>query len=268
MMKRLGILSLLVFTLLVIGMSGCNVKDQVDIPEPPLHTTEENTMLNERQKEILSEQGLPTEYDKLEWHQQKAIIAIDEMMSYLEEKYEVKFSYIGYIRAGAYEAETFIGYPSEGDKNLDIVRVTRGNNGMTDDYIEVVVRPIYNSILNDFINDSFEENAYRVYTTINAVDIEALPILPTDINGKVGASNDMFFDAAYITEAAFDEFIRAYEVWMKDNQFFSSNQFVLLENETVKYVSEYNYSDFFKGDKHSRRVHCDINEDGTTKVWE
>ena len=57
---------------------------------------EETYMLTSRQKEILKNLDLPQEMDELDVSQRTAIKEIEKMLSYLENKYDESFEYVGY----------------------------------------------------------------------------------------------------------------------------------------------------------------------------
>ena len=104
-----------------------------------ISSSEENVELNKRQKSILEAEGLPTDYEKLTWTQKRAIVSIEEMLQYVDEKYNKTFLYAGYVPAGPMETEHLIAYPSDGDKQDESFTITRTENGYEDDYISVVI---------------------------------------------------------------------------------------------------------------------------------
>ena len=74
-------------------------------------TSEEKTVvLNDRQKEILAAGGLSADIEDLEPDQIRAILSIERMLSYMEDKYGTTFYYLGYVPAGILEDETLICY--------------------------------------------------------------------------------------------------------------------------------------------------------------
>lgn len=79
--RLVGIITTMIFVVLIGGCST-NMK--------------ENVTLNDRQIDILLSEDLPTEWNKLTPNQQKSIQAIEEMLEYLENKYDKEFIYAGY----------------------------------------------------------------------------------------------------------------------------------------------------------------------------
>ncbi len=87
--KRLCSLSI---ALLVI-LSSCILTGCRKAPEAPVHT---DPVLNERQKDILESKNLPTDYDQLSVSQQNAILAIEALLQYAENKYpDETFTFTG-----------------------------------------------------------------------------------------------------------------------------------------------------------------------------
>ena len=76
-----------------IGVCGCGMKKNNSNESKNITLkSKPELVLNERQKEILEEVGLPTDAEKLDSSQQEAIIAIDEMLTAVEKKYNRSFS--------------------------------------------------------------------------------------------------------------------------------------------------------------------------------
>ena len=91
MKRNVGFGLIVSLIILMMGVCGSTMNNS-DLPS----NTESKVFLTQRQKDILTEQGLSTEYTELSASQQKAIVAIEEMLSYAEKKYKTSFSYAGY----------------------------------------------------------------------------------------------------------------------------------------------------------------------------
>jgi len=255
-------------TILMIGVCGCNLGTNNNPSSENTQNTEDNVILSERQIKILSDQGLSTDYNKLETNQKEAIVAIEELLKHLEDKYEIGFTYLGYNAEGVLEDEKLTAYPSDGDELIDIVTATRKGGEITDNYINIAIRPIYNDIIVNYMKQTFSDEDFRVFSSVNNSNITELPITAADISCNVAASNMIFFDSKNINDSEFDAFREAFIDWMKGNKYFGSNQLILLESGLVEYLSPYNYSDHLGGDQYSRRVSFSINYDGEVNMWE
>ena len=256
-------------TILLIGSCGCNYETGANSEKKNPQNTGGDIVLSERQTQILLEQGLPTEYDELGKTQQAAIVAIEKLLNYLDEKYMIDFSYLGYNPAGVLENEELAAYPTDGDKLLDVVKVTVNSKcEIEDNYMDIATRSVYNSVVIGYIKQTYGEKEFFVHTSINTSRIDHLPIKAEDVSGNVGASCLVFFDTESTDESKFEEFALSFKDWMKDNKYYGSHQLFLLESGLVKYLSDYNYSDYFRAGKCIRRINCTISNNGTADLQE
>ena len=83
-MKKIKVMSIVVVFNIMIGVCGCSMVN-VELTGDTKSTsnvkssasTKSNVILNERQKSILAEEGLSTDYNELTWTQKEAIVAIE-----------------------------------------------------------------------------------------------------------------------------------------------------------------------------------------------
>ena len=124
---------------------ACGIKAESDTEDNNHISYSGRTILNERQREILVQMELPTEYDELSASQQLAIQRIESMLTYLEDKYEPSFEYAGYIPASLDDEEELIVYqknPDGSNKRLISVKVDKSGN-YYDDFEWFVVGDYY-----------------------------------------------------------------------------------------------------------------------------
>ena len=102
----------------IICLVGCGVKIKTE------HSQKNSQVeLTSRQKKILKEAGLSTNYDDLLSSQRIAIKRIEELYKYLDSEYDEEFIYEGYIAPNSLQDEQLIVYP-QGLTESDIVTVT------------------------------------------------------------------------------------------------------------------------------------------------
>ena len=106
-------------------MAGCGFWEKEKEPVPGKET---KVVLNERQRELLTEEALPTDFEALPDPQQEALVAIEKMLCFLEEKYGREFSYCGYLAGGVLENEQLIACEKGGDRDYDTFTVTAAEN--------------------------------------------------------------------------------------------------------------------------------------------
>ena len=133
--------------------------------------------LTQRQKDLLEYLGLPTEYDELTDSQKNAVTSIEDMLTYLEDKYEKSFSYLSYAAAGVLEEEHLEAYPSQGD--------------LTAQY--------------------FPGDSLKIYSEIKAADEDAENLLQ-----NVSAVTYIFLNQS-VCEEGYDAFAGASLQWLEEN---------------------------------------------------
>ncbi|WP_040214966.1 hypothetical protein [Clostridium polynesiense] len=260
-MKRknsIGILIVIILTM--IGVWGCSMDNK------PLSkdNTDSGITLNERQKEILSKNDLPTEYNKLNSSQKDAIVAIEEMLQAVEKKYGMEFAYSGYIAENVLEKEQLRAYPASGDKATDSFTVTRiernGEIVYKDDYINHAVSHLFSSYIEGFVKKEMKIDAVKVFSEITATSLEAVPEDFSKFHGSVESNNSLFIDSKELSEDQLSSFINKYEKWMKEHQLFGSTQIILLKPDILIRLTKYNFTDYLFEKYYLRREFSYLNK--------
>lgn len=248
---------------LIIGGSGCGINNGNS------ETKKSEPTLNEWQKEFLEEQGLPTEYSELNVTQRLSVDAIYEMIMYLEDKYGIGFEYNGYVRPQILEKEHLLAYPEGGDKETDTFTVTREDDGtLTDDYPNVAVRPYYEQLLTDYIEDYFDSRDIRVFSKITKVKFnDVSDVSEEKIKGNVASSNKIFIDSSVCKDKEVDIFLSELSKWLNDNQLLGTNWIYLLNNKTsLSQITETNYKDYFDKTYVSVSTGCSIQSNNRIQI--
>lgn len=137
-MKKI-LICLMAFVLLLCGCgitpSGSTATDKTDIIESEEITVPE---LNSRQIQICEEMGLPAQYEKLEPHQQKTIMRIEELLKYLDEKYGTTFIYTGYAQASVVDDEWLTAYSVDMNIYKQTTLYVTEDGVFEDDHVSVV----------------------------------------------------------------------------------------------------------------------------------
>ncbi|MCR5196485.1 MAG: hypothetical protein K6D38_09205 [Pseudobutyrivibrio sp.] len=135
MKKALKIIIVLIVVIIVYG--GVRIViSQVEM---------KNYKLNERQVAILREMEMPTEWEELDSYQQDCIKSIEDMLEYLEKKYDKEFCYGGYKAADWMdnEQEELLAYAKGDNRETDCFAVRPTKFGYEDDYPTVYLWPEY-----------------------------------------------------------------------------------------------------------------------------
>lgn len=115
---------------------------------------EKDMELTSRQLEILKQENLPTDYNELNDSQKKAIVAIEELFSYLDNKYEDEFVFIGYRPETSLDKETLIVQP-KGATETENFSVFRIDGIITDDYLTIRIRAEYEEMIEKQLKSEF-----------------------------------------------------------------------------------------------------------------
>ena len=257
-----------ILAMLMLLVCGCAAFDPSNLRET--ETTEMTSQtsipvtLNERQKEILTNQNLSTDYRELTSSQQKAIVAIEEMLQAVELKYGMAFSYAGYTAGNSIEKETLWAYPVNGDKETEIFTVVREIVNGTENYTDTFIHVAATHLLSTYVEESLSElalvNNARVYSEISETTLVSIPVENTEFDGCVEAALWIFIDGSTYTQEQLDNVIVGFETWMVEHQIYGSVQYILLKEGILPYLTEYNFSSYLSGDYYLTREYSNVNK--------
>lgn len=243
-------LLVLLIGLLIVGCSSCYT---VPISNK---TSVNEYKLNNRQKEILKQEGLPTNYNDLSISQKASIEAIDTLFDYLQKKYpDEKFTYNGYVgpTINPLEEEHLIV-----NSNYGLVNVYREYNQqktvITDDFAEVKVAYKYASTLNDYIKSFVDENLFVVDVDINEFNKDSAGTTPS----SYGANIKIYFNEKIGKKVYVKNIKKILSYYSKKAKCITDVEFALIkENEFSTYVVQlyenddsFSLSDFIKCDNY------------------
>ncbi len=244
--KCFGIVAITI--ILMMGECGCTMNNS-DLPS---YSVSEFT-LNERQKNILSEQGLPTNVDELTDSQQKAIVAIESMLQYAEEKYNSSFSYAGYTAASTLEKEHMRAYPSSGDKQTESFTITKTSTGYKDDYISIAANNSFNAYVGECITSLLNGTEAKVFSEITKTSLLEVPTDYTNFDGNVESSIWIFIDGASFDVNQMEQFKEDFNNTMREHNLFCTAQIILLNEGKIVYPTRYNYTDYLSEENYVSR---------------
>lgn len=246
-MKKSAVFFLLT-TLCLLGICGC-AANHTNSPD----TQEPEVTLSERQKSILSEQGLPLEYTELPPHQQRAIVAVEEMLSYAEDKYDMSFSYAGYTAAGPMEKEHMNAYPTAGHKEVDCFTITKTGEGYEDDFIAVATAPYFASYIHKSIQPFLPDTGIKVYAHITRASLSEVPTEETCFDGKIGSALYVFVDGESCPLENMEQFQAQLEAFLYEHELYGSVEVTLLKERNFLHLSKFNFADYFSSDCYDSR---------------
>ena len=243
---------------IIIGIMACSCemkKNNSDESKDITLKSKPEIVLNESQKEILEEVGLPTDAEELDSSQQEAIIAIDEMLTEIEKKYNTSFSYAGYIAPGPLEHEQLIAYPTEGSSR-DTFTVTRGKeNGKyvyEDEYANVLAEHVYTSYILKYCQTQVGEENVKIYSIITGIKEKKTQFQEKDIANNISGESCVFVDGGRVTEEDYNEFLLNYKQWIKEQGINDDTEFILLKEGLIDEVNGYSYTDYLSAECYLR----------------
>lgn len=195
MKRKLFILCLLFVMSVIFG--GCS------IPNLILNNKTESYKysLTARQKQILMQEGLPLDYEKLNDTQKSAIECIEDIFKYLDKTYpKEKFEYSGYVPYSTLEPEHLIVESQYGEVTVNRYVSTGSPNDpptFKDDFKDVKAADIYATVVDDYLSKKYDTDDYCVIAYVSnyfgkKYDIKTITKecyntnVSVYVNGKVG----------------------------------------------------------------------------------
>ena len=235
-------ISVVLLITLVLILTGCK---SVDLGKKK---TEDRVELSERQISILKQENLPVDYEKLGGPQKKSIMEIEELLLYLEDKYDVSFSYVAYYNATVLEPEHLSARAENGDKG-DIVTVTRkysdeGDVSISDNYPSIAAKVIYRPFINEKMDEMIGSKNHFIilgsgYNPSGEVakSVEDLRKMDFSIGQNI-----------FIKESSLDttlqEFSMIFKNWLESEGIGGESRLFLLKEEDFVQLNEENFSKF------------------------
>ena len=244
--KGFGIVAIIL--ILMMGACGCTMNNS-DLPS---NSASEIT-LNERQKNILLEQGLPTNVNELTDSQQKAIVEIETMLQYAEEKYNSSFSYAGYTLASSLEKEHMRAYPSGGDKQTESFTITKTSTGYEDDYISVAATNSFSAYIGECVTSYLSGAEAKVFSEITKTSLIEIPTDYSLFDGNVESSIWIFIDGGAFNIDQMAQFKEEFSNSMKEHSLYCTAQIILLNEGRIAYLTRYNYTDYLSEEYYMSR---------------
>ena len=244
---------------IIIGIMVCSCgmkKNNSDESKDITLKSKPEIVLNERQKEILEEVGLPTDAEKLDSSQQEAIIAIDEMITEIEKKYNTSFSYAGYVATGPLESEHLMAYPSDGNPRTDSFEVRKTDNGYEDDYMNVAIRDDYAKYVEEIITSNLHNEHIRVFTEIYTTELTSVPENKQDYKGKVSSWKAVFL---YLTDNdEIPKYVQSIQEILKNENLKYDCDVIFLKEDVIDKLTEYNYEDYLSSDYYVQKEAVEV----------
>ena len=246
----------LMILIVVVGASGCGMEqNKMELEKRNLYADME---LTQRQKNILEEQGLSTEVDDLTVIQIKSIIAIEEMLSYLENKYDKSFVYVGYKQAGSLEQDSLRACISGGDPQFDSFDVKRTEDGYEDDYMLVAIRDDYTNYIEELLKSELKNESLRLFAQIYTTELTELPEDKEDYLETVSSWKAVFLYLPEKEEAQMTQCAQEIEQILRSKKIKYDCDVIFLKENILHELTAYNYMDYLTSQYYKKRQTIEI----------
>jgi hypothetical protein len=217
-----------------------------------------NYKLNDRQIAILKEMDMSTDWEELTNYQQDCIMSIEEMLEYLEKKYDKEFCYGGYIAEnGLYnDKEELLAYAKGDNRETDCFGVRPTKFGYEDDYAYIYLLPC---VKDECVNElDGILDGYNYY-----ID----PVI-----GEVKNDKAQFFSLTIVVEmdenGEYKKLGRDIEQVLDKNNNLGNYWIYIVNKGVIKRFSEGNYEDFLTEDNVINHYRSTKNSEGRKGKWE
>ena len=207
----------------------------------------EKVELNQRQIAILEKEGKPTEWSKLQSYEKKSIQAIEEMLVYLENKYNKEFCY-GYFKMADFitgEPDSLLAYAKGDDPEKDLFEVHKEDEKFVDDYGKILSADGFQADVDNTVKELLSGYEYKLFTSIGTVD---------DNNKVLAASIFLFISYEKENEEFAKELKDAISMADGDN----SLTIYYVKGEMLDGLTKYNWEDRLEDDLKIARYHYSI----------
>ena len=204
---------------------------------------EENmVVLNERQKQILRDQGLSEDYAKLTASQKNAIVKIEGALSYLEETYKDEFAYKGYV-SGGLDGEYVTAKIADTlpEKIVTVYIVYKdGSYSYSDNYEAEMAEEEYKKEVIEFLSKYFNPSNFQVYVNITELENVGESIVERAVGVPLVLIKNVYNEDEVMSAAhAYAEWIAAME-----NKDGGGADFKVYNNDSYMKMNEFNYRDY------------------------
>jgi len=220
--------------------------------------------LNERQISICEELGLSTSYDKLSEKQKKTIVRIEELLSYLDAKYNDTFYYVGYYD-GNLEKEKLEAYSSSFNQYEFVTLTVQEDGTYTDDYpFQFVKRIVRQDIVTQLSTKTgYEYKAYIINGNTSLTECSGIE-LPM-LSGSTWVSFTIFVSGKKNEQEA-QAIGNAISEWYQSNGIYGSTNVIALNAEAFDSVNYENYHSMKREQGVSNLITCDVSASGDVKI--
>ena len=232
------------------------------------YTTQENEdmgILNDRQKLILEQEGLPTDFNSLTESQQYAIKRIDELLTYLENKYNETFHYVGYASKSALEDEWLKAYPDELNEYYYVTLYVTEEGSISDNYLDMVSKCLLEMYVSDYLNETFM-TSFKVYSLECKYNGINAPNDITDFENKTSLTVNVFVKGKNKSEDLYT-YAKKIAEWYGNHKISGYVNLIMVSEDYFDNITVNNFKETLIKDNTEISLSCDIYESGNYKIY-
>ena len=241
--------------ILPILLALCLCSACVFLPDT-IHEGESDVKLTQRQIEILEREGLPTDYAQLLTSQKRDIVAIEEMLCYLEETYQTEAEYVSFTQ-GSYINNEMLRAKMNG-MTVELERsMQNGDYVYKDNYATLLAQPEYEEALGDFFRS--KDLNVKVYGEMILENNGAENIL-----AKANGAPFVFLQAELSRqelEALAQEYVQWYLPQLEGLS--NTTRIYVVPQELFEDLDRVNYTDLQREVAKENKIICFIYPDGS-----
>lgn len=224
------------------------------------------TTLNARQQAICEDLGLSPIFESLTPQQKKCIVRIEELLQYLDNKYDTTFNYLGYKEAFApvYQKEKLEAY-TEDTNEFEYTTLTVGDDGsFVDDYPFQLVKPIVRYDFIEYMQRKLGKE-FKVYGVKGETEITDIRNITKEaLSGTTVLSCTAFVeqsDDLDVTETG-----NAIADWYKSLGIYGNTTVIAINSETFDEITYDNYESIRQKKNLERYLLCKVSKSGNVKI--
>ncbi len=220
--------------------------------------------LNERQMSICEDLGLPTSYDKLSEKQKRTINRIEELLSYLDSKYNDTFYYVGYYE-GHLEKERLEAFSSGFSQYENVTLTVQEDGTFRDDYPFQFVKRIVRQDIVTYLSaeTGYEYKAYVVNGNTSLTDCSNIEL--TLLSGNTWASFTIFVSGDKSVQEG-HVIGEAISKWYQKTGIYGSTNVIAVGAEAFDTINYENYQSVKREQGVSNLITCDVSATGDVTI--
>lgn len=221
--------------------------------------------LNSRQIEICEQMDLPTNIDELTSTQKKSLIRIEELLQYLDQKYNTTFHYVGYYEKSTLECEKLEAYSDELNEYHYTTMTVEKDGSYNDNYKDVFGGCILEIEAADFLNSN-TDSEFKVFALECRYDGETIPETINDFSNVTSLTINIIVKGKD-KENKLHSYAEKIIEWYKRNNIYGYVNFIMVSDDYFDSVTDFNISSVKIDDNTDIALSCDIYSNGQTKIY-